>query len=100
MQKVFVEFYEKIKEREYKKIDILVTNAGITAQQIFYDQTDDEWDSVIRDKSHWRISGTVPKHLLGLLIQGRKNHYHIGSLSGEYGGPRTPSYAHGSKNGH
>ena len=84
-----VEFYEKIKEK-YKKIDILVNNAGINRTADFIDQTDDEWDSVIETN----LTGVFrnSQEALNLISDGGKI-INIGSLSGEYGGPRTPSYA-------
>ena len=84
-----VEFYEKIKEK-YKKIDILVNNAGINRTADFIDQTDDEWDSVIETN----LTGVFrnSQEALHLISDGGKI-INIGSLSGEYGGPRTPSYA-------
>ena len=84
-----IEFYEKIKEK-YKKIDILVNNAGINRTADFIDQTDDEWDSVIETN----LTGVFrnSQEALNLISDGGKI-INIGSLSGEYGGPRTPSYA-------
>ena len=84
-----VEFYEKIREK-YKKIDILVNNAGINRTADFIDQTDDEWDSVIETN----LTGVFrnSQEALNLISDGGKI-INIGSLSGEYGGPRTPSYA-------
>lgn len=84
-----VDFYEKIKEK-YKKIDILVNNAGINRTADFIDQTDDEWDSVIETN----LTGVFrnSQEALNLISDGGKI-INIGSLSGEYGGPRTPSYA-------
>ena len=88
-RKSLVEFYEKIKEK-YKKIDILVNNAGINRTADFIDQTDDEWDSVIETN----LTGVFrnSQEALNLISDGGKI-INIGSLSGEYGGPRTPSYA-------
>ena len=80
---------KKIKEK-YKKIDILVNNAGINRTADFIDQTDDEWDSVIKTD----LTGVFrnSQEALNLISDGGKI-INIGSLSGEYGGPRTPSYA-------
>lgn len=77
-------------EAKYKKIDILVNNAGINKTADFIDQTDEEWDSVLETN----LTGVFRacQELLGLISKGGKI-INIGSLSGEYGGPRTPSYA-------
>ena len=82
-------FYSFLKTK-YKKIDILVNNAGINKTADFIDQTDEEWDSVIETN----LTGVFRacQELLGLISKGGKI-INIGSLSGEYGGPRTPSYA-------
>ncbi len=77
-------------EAKYKTIDILVNNAGINKTADFIDQTDEEWDSVLETN----LTGVFRacQELLGLISKGGKI-INIGSLSGEYGGPRTPSYA-------
>ena len=82
-------FYSFLKTK-YKKIDILVNNAGINKTADFIDQTDEEWDSVLETN----LTGVFRacQELLGLISKGGKI-INIGSLSGEYGGPRTPSYA-------
>ncbi len=82
-------FYSFLKAK-YKKIDILVNNAGINKTADFIDQTDEEWDSVLETN----LTGVFRacQELLGLISKGGKI-INIGSLSGEYGGPRTPSYA-------
>ena len=82
-------FYAEV-ERRYKKIDILVNNAGINKTADFVDQTDDEWDAVIETN----LTGVFRncQEALKLISDGGKI-INIGSLSGEYGGPRTPSYA-------
>ena len=82
-------FYSEI-ERKHKKIDILVNNAGINKTADFVDQTDDEWDAVLETN----LTGVFRncQEALKLISEGGKI-INIGSLSGEYGGPRTPSYA-------
>lgn len=82
-------FYAEV-ERRYGKIDILVNNAGINKTADFVDQTDDEWDAVIETN----LTGVFRncQEALKLISDGGKI-INIGSLSGEYGGPRTPSYA-------
>lgn len=75
---------------KFGKIDILVNNAGINRTADFDKQTDEEWDEVLDVdlKGPFRCCQEVLPYIRdgGRIIN-------IGSLSGEYGGPRTPSYA-------
>jgi len=85
IKKVFKEVYER-----YNKIDILVNNAGVNRTADFDKQTDEEWNEVIdvNLSGPFRCSQEVLPFIsdFGRIIN-------IGSLSAEYGGPRTPSYA-------
>lgn len=71
-------------------INILVNNAGINRTADFDKQTDEEWNTVIDVNltGPFRCAQEILPHItdFGRIIN-------IGSLSGEYGGPRTPSYA-------
>lgn len=72
------------------KIDILVNNAGINITGNFDKISDEDWDKVLDVdlKGVFICCQEVLPHIKdgGRIIN-------IGSLSGEYGGPRTPSYA-------
>ena len=71
-------------------IDILVNNAGTNRTADFDMQTDEEWDEVI-DVNLSGVFRCCQEVLPFIKDHGRI--INIGSLSGEYGGPRTPSYA-------
>ncbi len=74
----------------FGKIDILVNNAGINRPADFDKQTEEEWNEVI----DVNLTGVFRccQEVLPYISDGGKI-INIGSLSGEYGGPRTPSYA-------
>ncbi len=74
----------------YGKLDILVNNAGVNQTNDFDKQTDDEWNEVI-DVNLTGVFRCCQEVLPYISDHGRI--VNIGSLSGEYGGPRTPSYA-------
>lgn len=74
----------------YNGIDILVNNAGINIEGDFDQISDDDWQAVIDVdlKGVFICSQEINKYINenGRIIN-------IGSVSGQYGGPRTPSYA-------
>lgn len=81
--------FEEINNK-YGYINVLVNNAGINRTADFDKQTEDEWNEVINVNltGPFRCCQEVLPYITdyGRIIN-------IGSLSGEYGGPRTPSYA-------
>lgn len=72
------------------KLDILVNNAGVNRTADFDKQTDEEWNEVL-DVCVTGVFRTCQEVLPFISDGGRI--VNIGSLSGEYGGPRTPCYA-------
>jgi 3-oxoacyl-[acyl-carrier protein] reductase len=72
------------------QLNILVNNAGINRTADFDKQTDEEWQEVI-DVDLTGVFKCSQEVLPFISDYGRI--INIGSLSGEYGGPRTPSYA-------
>lgn len=75
---------------KYEHINVLVNNAGINRTADFDKQTNEEWNEVI-DVNLTGVFRCCQEVLPYITDYGRI--INIGSLSGEYGGPRTPSYA-------
>lgn len=74
------------------RLDILVNNAGINNPTDFDQITDDDWDEILG--VNLKGPFVVTQEALGLLRKSSGGSViHIGSVSGQYGGPRTAHYA-------
>ena len=77
-------------KKKFKKIDILVNNAGINLVGDFDKITDDMWQKVI--DTNLKGSFICMREVYKFISKNGKV-VNIGSVSGQYGGPRTASYA-------
>ena len=79
-------------EQKYGRLDILVNNAGINKPEDFDKITDDDWDAVMT--VNLKGPFIVTQEALALLRRSEcASVINIGSVSGQYGGPRTAHYA-------
>ena len=78
--------------KTFKRIDILVNNAGINITNDFDKISDKDWDKVV--DTDLKGPFIVTQEVLKVMKKQKSgNIINISSLSGEDGGPRTPSYA-------
>jgi 3-oxoacyl-[acyl-carrier protein] reductase len=78
--------------RAFGPLSILVNNAGINKPTDFDHVTDADWDMVL--DTNLKGPFIVAQAFLPLLKEaGGGSIIHIGSVSGQYGGPRTAHYA-------
>lgn len=83
--------FKQIKTK-WKKLDILVNNAGINNPTDFDKITDSDWDEVL--SVNLKGPFIVTQEALNLLKKSSSSSIiNIGSVSGQYGGPRTAHYA-------
>jgi 3-oxoacyl-[acyl-carrier protein] reductase len=82
----------KMAETEFDGLDILVNNAGINLPEDFDKITEEDWDEVLSVN----LKGAFicsQEFLPALRHRGGGSIINIGSVSGQYGGPRTAHYA-------
>ena len=79
-------------KRALGPISILVNNAGINKPTDFDRVTDSDWDEIL--SANLKGPFICAQVFLPLLAEaGKGSVVHIGSVSGQYGGPRTAHYA-------
>ncbi len=74
----------------YGRIDVLVNNAGINRVGDFDRISQEDWDAVL--DTNLKGVFICCQEVLAYMGEGGRV-VNIGSVSGQYGGPRTPSYA-------
>jgi 3-oxoacyl-[acyl-carrier protein] reductase len=78
--------------RGFGPISILVNNAGINKPTDFDQVTDEDWDTILA--TNLKGPFVCAQTFLPILTDaGGGSIVHIGSVSGQYGGPRTAHYA-------
>lgn len=89
------EKYKIIKSKiskKWKSLDVLVNNAGINKPTDFDKITDKDWDEVL--SVNLKGPFVTTQEFIPLLSKGENaSIINIGSVSGQYGGPRTAHYA-------
>lgn len=86
----FSEVISFIKDK-FGSIDILVNNAGINKPTDFDQITDEDWDDVL--SVNLKGPFLCSQESLPLMKNNGGSIINIGSVSGQYGGPRTAHYA-------
>ncbi len=84
--------YAAREARKFGPISILVNNAGINKPTDFDKVEDADWDTILN--TNLKGPFVCAQTFLPLLVEaGGGSIVHIGSVSGQYGGPRTAHYA-------
>lgn len=79
-------------EHQWNNIDVLVNNAGVNKPTDFDQITDEDWDEVV--SVNLKGPFIVSQEMFSLLSKSDSaSIINIGSVSGQYGGPRTAHYA-------
>src|SRR5690242_19474857 len=91
-QRADVEAAARDTKKAFGAISILVNNAGINKPTDFDQVTDRDWDDIL--SANLKGPFICAQVFLPLLAAaGGESIVHIGSVSGQYGGPRTAHYA-------
>lgn len=78
-------------ENRFDGIDILINNAGVNKPTDFDRVTDEDWDEILA--VNLKGPFICSQEALPFLARRGGSIVNIGSVSGQYGGPRTPHYA-------